>query len=243
MEARNHLHQSVFIVSRLRGFIEKTLHALSRGLAILSTSWAVVIGLQKNQDVGDALIVADSEDPVVFTVVRDASCVMSGNWKETAHALKQKLVNDGGYTSRVCVILQILQLNGTNDQIGVSENDVPWQEAQSDSTSLYPKNYILTFRDIPALLRALVIVVLCFKSCSSDSLGCEIFNLLILKQYELITNSLHKLRKQFDLGLPGTGKTVVALKVIERIKNTFCCSAKEEILSICENQLLRDFVG
>lgn len=79
MEARNHLHRSVLIVCWLRGFIEKTLHGLTRGVVILSTSWAVVIGLQKNQDVADALIVADSEDPVVFTVVRDASCVMSGN--------------------------------------------------------------------------------------------------------------------------------------------------------------------
>uniref|UniRef100_A0A8C5X1K9 SLN13 protein n=1 Tax=Malurus cyaneus samueli TaxID=2593467 RepID=A0A8C5X1K9_9PASS len=228
----------------LEDLLKKQLHGLTRGVLILSRSWAVDIGLQKNQDVVcDALLVADSEYPVLFTVVRDASCVTSGNWKETARALKQKLVNDGGYTSRVCVISQILQLNDTNDQMGIAENDVPWQEAQSDSTSLYPKNYILTARDIPAFLRALVIVVLSFKSYLSDSLGCEIFNLLTLKQYELISNNLHKVRKQFVLGLPGTGKTIVALKIIERIKNTFCCSSKEEILYICENQPLRDFVG
>ncbi|NWV21670.1 SLN13 protein, partial [Origma solitaria] len=227
----------------LEDLLRKQLHGLTRGVLILSRSWAVDIGLQKNQDVVcDALLVADSQYPMLFTVVKDASCVMSGNWKETARALKQKLVNDGGYTSRVCVIPRILQLNGTNGQMGVAENDVPWQEAQSDSTSLYPENYKLTSRDIPALLQALVIVVLSFKSYLSDSLGCEIFNLLTLKQYELISKNLHKVRKQFVLGLPGTGKTIVALKVIERIKNTFCCSAKE-ILYICENQPLRDFVG
>ncbi|NXF12258.1 SLN13 protein, partial [Smithornis capensis] len=106
---------------------------------------------------------------------------------------------------------------------------------------LYPKEYILTSRDIPAFLRALVIVVLGFKSYLSDSLGCEIFNLLTLKQYELLSKNLLKVRKQFVLGLPGTGKTIVALKIIEKIKNTFCCSA-EEILYICENQPLRNFV-
>ncbi|NWV13634.1 SLN11 protein, partial [Ptilonorhynchus violaceus] len=107
---------------------------------------------------------------------------------------------------------------------------------------LYPEDYILTSRDIPAFLQALVIVVLCFKSYLSDSLGCEIFNLLTLKQYEVLSKNLHKVRKQFVLGLPGSGKTIVALKIIERIKNSFRCSAKE-ILYICENQLLRDFVG
>ncbi|NWV75554.1 SLN13 protein, partial [Dasyornis broadbenti] len=227
----------------LEDLLKRQLRGLTRGVLILSRSWAVDIGLQRNPDVVcDALLVAENEYPVLFTVVKDASCVTSGKWKETARALKQKLVNDGGYTSRVCVIPQILQLNGTNDQMGVAKNDVPWQEAQSDSTSLYPKNYILTSRDIPALLQALVIVVLSFKSYLSDSLGCEIFNLLTQRQYELISSNLHKVKKLFVLGLPGTGKTIVAMKVIERIKNTFCCSAKE-ILYICENQPLRDFVG
>ncbi|NWU12623.1 SLN13 protein, partial [Cephalopterus ornatus] len=226
----------------LEDLMRKQLHGVTKGVLIFSRSWAVDIGLKKNQDVVcDALLVADSEWPVLFTVVRDASCVTSGAWRETARALKQKLVNYGGYTSRVCVIPRILQLSGTKDQTEVAENDVPQQETLHDSTSLYPKNYVLTSRDIPAFLRALVIVVLGFKSYLSDHLGCEIFNLLTLKQYELLSKNLHKVRKLFVLGLPGTGKTIVALKIIEKIKNTFDCSA-EEILYICENQPLRDFV-
>ncbi|NWR38681.1 SLN13 protein, partial [Tachuris rubrigastra] len=226
----------------LKDLMRKQLHGVTRGILIFSRSWAIDIGLKKNQDVVcDALLVADSGYPVLFTVVWDASCVTSGTWRETARALKQKLVNDGGYTSRVCVIPQILQLNGTKDQREAAENVVPWQENPHDSTSSYPKNYILTSRDIPAFLRALVIVVLGFKSYLSDHLGCEIFNLLTLKQYELLSKNLNKARKLFVLGLPGTGKTIVALKIIEKIKNTFRCS-EEEILYICENQPLRDFV-
>ncbi|XP_027487952.1 schlafen family member 11-like [Corapipo altera] len=226
----------------LEDLMKKQLRGVTQGVLIFSRSWAVDIGLQKNQDVVcDALLVADSECPVLFTVVRGTSCVTSGTWRETARALKQKLVNDGGCTSRVCVIPQILQLNGTEDQTAVEENEVPWQETLHDSTSLYPKSYILTSRDIPAFLRALVIVVLGFKSYLSDHLGCEIFNLLTLKQYELLSKNLHKVRKLFVLGLPGTGKTIVALKIIEKIKNTFHSSA-DEILYICENQPLKDFV-
>ncbi|NXT89076.1 SLFN9 protein, partial [Anhinga rufa] len=107
---------------------------------------------------------------------------------------------------------------------------------------LYPENYLLTSRDIPAFLRALVIVVLRFKSYLSDHLGCEIFNLLTLKQYELLSKNLHKVKEQFVLGLPGTGKTIMALKIIEKIRNSFHCSA-EEILYICENHPLKEFVG
>ncbi|XP_027761262.1 schlafen family member 13-like isoform X1 [Empidonax traillii] len=226
----------------LKDLMRKQLHEVTTGILIFSRSWATDIGLKKNPDVVcDALLVADNEYPVLFTVVRDASCVTSGTWRETARALKQKLVNDGGYTSRVCVIPQILQLNGTKDQREVAENDVPRQETLHDSTSRYPESYILTSRDIPVFLRALVIVVLGFKSYLSDRLGCEIFNLLTLKQYELLSKNLHKVRKLFVLGLPGTGKTIVALKIIEKIKNTFHCSV-EEILYICENQPLRDSV-
>ncbi|NWT06171.1 SLN13 protein, partial [Mionectes macconnelli] len=226
----------------LEDLMRKQLRGLTKGILIFSRSWAIDIGLKKYQDVVcDALLVADSAYPVLFTVVRDASCVTSGTWRETAHALKQKLVNDGGYTSRVCVIPQILQLNGTKDQREAAENDGPWQETLHDSTSLYPESYILSSRGIPAFLRALVIVVLGFKSYLSDHLGCEVFNLLTLKQYELLSKNLDKVRKLFVLGLPGTGKTIVALKITEKIKNTFHCSA-EEILYICENQPLRDFV-
>ncbi|NXP13951.1 SLFN8 protein, partial [Thinocorus orbignyianus] len=106
---------------------------------------------------------------------------------------------------------------------------------------LYPKNYILSSRDIPMFLRALVIVVLSFRSYLSDLLGCEIFNLLTLRQYEVLSNNLLKTKKQYVFGLPGSGKTIVALKIIERIRNIFHCSA-EEILYVCENQPLKKFV-
>ncbi|NXU88336.1 SLN13 protein, partial [Xiphorhynchus elegans] len=219
----------------LKDLMRKQIPEDTKGVLIFSRSWAVDIGLEKKQGVVcDALLVAHNEYPVLFTVVTDTSCATSGNWRETARALKQKLVNNGGYTSRLCVIPRILQLNGTEDQME--------QETLCDSTCLYPESYLLTSRDISAFLRALVIVVLSFKSYLSDHLGCEIFTLLTSEQHELLSKNLHKLRKQFVLGLPGTGKTIIASKIIERIKNTFHCSAAE-ILYICENQPLRDFMS
>lgn len=229
----------------LEDLMKKRVHPLNKGVLIFSRSWAVDIGLPKKQDVVcDVLLVAENAYPVLYTVVEDASSAEPESSRETAYALKQKLVNVGGYASKVCVIPQILHLNGTKNQMEVAECGVPQQENQGNPcgyASLYPGNYILTSRDIPAFLRALVIVVLGFKSYLSDHLGCEIFNLLTLKQYELLSKNLHKVKEQFVLGLPGTGKTIVALKIIERIRNIFHCSA-EEILYICENQPLKEFV-
>ncbi|XP_050764932.1 schlafen family member 11-like [Gymnogyps californianus] len=230
----------------LENLMKKQIHPLNKGILIFSRSWAVDIGLQKKQGVVcDVFLVAENAYPVLYTVVKDTASAESENLRETAYALKQKLVNNGGYASKVCVIPQILHLNGTKNQMEVAEDDILQQENQENPwgyTSLYPENYILTSRDIPAFLRALVIVVLCFKSYLSDHLGCEIFNILTFKQYELLSKNLHKAKEQFVLGLPGTGKTIVALKIIERIRNIFHCSAKE-ILYICENQPLKEFVG
>ncbi|NXN64490.1 SLN11 protein, partial [Himantopus himantopus] len=230
----------------LEDLMKKQIHPLNKGVLIFSRSWAVDIGLPKNQHVVcDVLLVAENAYPVLYTVVKDASSAESENSRETAYALKQKLVNVGGYASKVCVIPQILHLNDTKNQMEVAECGVPQQENQENPcgyASLYPENYILTSRDIPVFLRALVIVVLRFKSYLSDHLGTEIFNLLTLKQYELLSKNLHKVKEQFVLGLPGTGKTIVAMKIIERIRNIFHCSA-EEILYICENQPLKEFVG
>lgn len=61
MEARNHLHQPILRVSWIRGFTEKTIHPLNKGVLIFSGSWAVDIGLQRKQDVVcDALLVAEN---------------------------------------------------------------------------------------------------------------------------------------------------------------------------------------
>ncbi|KFV99380.1 Schlafen family member 13, partial [Eurypyga helias] len=227
----------------LEDLMKKQIRSLNKGVLIFSRSWAVDIGLQKKQDVVcDVLLVAENAYPVLYTIVKDAASAESESPRETASALKQKLVNDGGYVSKLCVIPQILHLNGTKNQMDVAEDGLPQQENPCDYPSLYPENYILTSRDIPAFLRALVIVVLRFKSYLSDHLGCEIFNLLTLRQYELLSKNLHKAKEQFVLGLPGTGKTIVALKIMERIRNIFHCSAKE-ILYICENQPLKKFVG
>uniref|UniRef100_A0A8C4WU82 Schlafen AlbA-2 domain-containing protein n=1 Tax=Gopherus evgoodei TaxID=1825980 RepID=A0A8C4WU82_9SAUR len=203
----------------------------SQGLLIFARSWAVAVGLPENQHVVcDALLIASGKYPTLYTVTEDCSVVGYGYSQRIAHTLKQKLVNDGGYTQKVCVIPHLLQL-GTNR---TRNNDSRVQVR-------YPLSYVLLPNDMPDLLHSLVIILLSFRSFLSDGLGREFFNLLTIKQYEILTKNLHKFKKLFIYGLPGTGKTVVALNIIERIKNVFHCKS-DEILYICENQPLKIIV-
>ena len=96
-------------------------------------------------------------------------------------------------------------------------------------------------QEMQGLLQALVIVLLNFRSFLSDQLGCEILNLLTAQQYEILSKSLRKTRELFVHGLPGSGKTIIAMKIMEKIRNTFHCET-DRILYICENQPLRDFI-
>ncbi|XP_072501029.1 schlafen family member 11 isoform X2 [Notamacropus eugenii] len=206
----------------------------SQGILIFSRSWAVDIGLQENQKVlCDALLIAPNSLPVLYTVLREPPPADGEEYSiRTARTLKQKLVNTGGYTGRVCIIPKVLILNPRND------TDIPRSSCQ---TILYPSSYQVTDKEMTKLLQSLVIVLLSFRSFLSDRLGYEVLNLLTIEQYNVVSKNLHNTPRLFVHGFPGTGKTVIAMKIIEKIKNVFSCE-KEEILYICENQPLRDFM-
>ncbi|XP_068946045.1 schlafen family member 11 [Petaurus breviceps papuanus] len=205
----------------------------SQGILIFSRSWAVDIGLQENQRVlCDALLITPNSLPILYTVLREPLPCGEDYSNPTAFMLKQKLVNTGGYTGRICIIPKVLILNSGGDI------EVP---RSSGKTILYPSSYKVTDEEMTNLLQSLVIVLLSFRSFLSDQLGYEVLNLLTIEQYNVVSKNLHKTPELFVHGFPGTGKTVIAMKIIEKIRNVFSCE-KEEILYICENQPLRDFM-
>lgn len=218
----------------LEDLLSQQMHSVPCGLLILSRSWAVDLNLEERQGViCDALLIAENSPPTLYTILGQQEEGAQDYCTRTAFTLKQKLVNTGGYTGRVCVMTKVLCLESHSNVETSEESPAPID---------YPRSYNLANpQEMEALLQALVIVLLNFRSFLSDQLGCEILNLLTVQQYEIFSKNLRKNKKLFVHGLPGSGKTVMAIKIMEKIRNTFHCEA-DRILYICENQRLRDFI-
>ncbi|XP_059005320.1 protein SLFN14-like isoform X1 [Mustela lutreola] len=215
----------------LKELMKTQIYPCSQGIVVFSRSWASDVGLRKEQDVlCDALLIAVNSSLILYTIL------INPGWnggleyaRNTAHQLKQKLGTVGGYTGKVCVIPRLLYLSST--QHGPDEIPVH-----------YPTSYRLATKDdMEDLLQALIVVSLCSRSLLSDQLGCEFFSLLIEEQCESLSESLQETRELFIHCFPGTRKTALAIKIMEKIKDLFQCKAKE-ILYVCESDSLKDYV-
>lgn len=215
--------------------INKETLPFSQGILIFSRSWAVDLSLEEKQGViCDALLVTQNSPPILYTILREQDAGEQSYSIRIAFTLKQKLVNLGGYTGYLCVMTKVLHLRPESNA-----------ESSEDSGSQidYPRSYYLAnIQQMEALLQSLVIVLLSFRSFLSDQLGCEVLHLLTAQQYQIFSNNLRNYRELFIHGLPGSGKTVLAMKIMEKISNEFHCEA-DEILYICENQPLRNFIS
>uniref|UniRef100_A0A8C0ZYK8 Schlafen family member 11 n=1 Tax=Castor canadensis TaxID=51338 RepID=A0A8C0ZYK8_CASCN len=218
----------------LEELINQQMLSFSWGTLIFSRSWAVDLNLQEKQGViCDALLIAQNSPPTLFTVFEGQDAEGQDYCIHTAFTLKQKLVNMGGYTGKVCIMTKVLHLN--------PQSNAEFME-ESGSVMDYPWSYHLAdAQQMEDLLQALVIVLLGFRSFLSDQLGCEVLNLLTAQQYEIFSKNLRKNRELFVHGLPGSGKTVMAVKIMEKIRNMFHCDTNS-ILYICENQPLRNLI-
>lgn len=203
----------------------------SPGIVVFSRSWASDVGLRKEHHVlCDALLIAVNRPLVLYTILTDPAWVGGRVYaRNTAHQLKQKLGTLGGYTGKVCVLPRLICLPSTQCRPA----EIPLR---------YPQSYRLANKDeMEDLLQALIVVSLCSPSLLSDQLGCEFFNLLIAEQCELLSESLQETRELFLHCFPGTRKTALAIKIMEKIKDLFHCKSKE-ILYVCESDALKDFV-
>ncbi|NXL60281.1 SLN13 protein, partial [Chordeiles acutipennis] len=219
----------------LYNLMQNQLKQLSEGVLIFSRSWAVEVGLPEKRDIiCDILLIAKGRPPILYTICEHpTSKDLFENSRRVAQRLKEKLVNTGGCIHKLCVIPKLLTLTPKINR--GKEWDLNIQE-------MYPQNYGLINSDnLKTLLHALTVALLTFKSFLSDHVGFEFLNLLTIQQYQLLSENLDKTKKLYVYGLPGTGKTIVALQIIEKIRNKLRCS-QEEILYVCENQPLKDVV-
>uniref|UniRef100_A0A2R9CJ91 Schlafen family member 14 n=1 Tax=Pan paniscus TaxID=9597 RepID=A0A2R9CJ91_PANPA len=201
----------------LEGLMKTLIHPCSQGIVIFSRSWAGDVGFRKEQNVlCDALLIAVNSPVVLYTILIDPDWPGGLEYaRNTAHQLKQKLQTVGGYTGKVCIIPRLIHLSSTQSRPG----EIPLH---------YPRSYRLADEEeMEDLLQALVVVSLSSRSLLSDQMGCEFFNLLIMEQSQLLSESLQKTRELFIYCFPGVRKTALAIKIMEKIKDLFHCKPKE----------------
>nr|XP_006995376.1 protein SLFN14 [Peromyscus maniculatus bairdii] len=215
----------------LEDLLKAQTHPCSHGIVIVSRSWAGDIGLTKEQNVlCDALLVAANSPLVLYTILTDPSWNGGSDYVyNTALQLKQQLQTLGGYSGKVCVIPRQIDLTSRGPR-------------PEESPVYYPRSYMLSSKtEVENVLQALVVVSLCSRSVLSDKLGSEFFKQRIEDQCNSLSKSLQETRELFIHCFPGIRKTALAIKITEKIKDVFHCKPKE-ILYVCENDSLRDFV-
>ncbi|XP_068124806.1 schlafen family member 9-like isoform X2 [Hyperolius riggenbachi] len=216
----------------LEGLLKTLVSPGEGGVVILSRSWAVDLDQKCNSNVVcDVLVLSSGRHPKLYSVFSGKLSQKEFDYsRHTALVLKQQLVNIGGYSGKLCIIPAALHLSSANEEV-----DFSWPEIN------YPEAYQLdNFDTVKELLSSLSFVMLSFRSFLSDKVGMEYFNLLTTEQYNVVSKQLFK-GPFFIHGPPGTGKTVVALEIIKKIRNTYNCSP-DKVLYICENTPLRQFV-
>ncbi|XP_076149114.1 schlafen family member 13-like isoform X2 [Alosa pseudoharengus] len=226
IESLTHLQEKLFPVPENNievvpdGFKNKALtdailsanSAKSPGICICSQSWAVDIDLPKNKDViSEALIISTDSYPTLCCVVETESPDLWKYATNTAFHLKQKLINLGGYTGKLCVIPQLVETK--------NDGSITVKNHQPSGPLLYPNSYRLDQeQDVRALLHSLVIVVMTFTSPLSDDVGCEFLNLLTEEQFKIFQTH-GGIKNLFIHGVPESGKTLIAMELMRRIKN------------------------
>ncbi|XP_073525216.1 schlafen family member 9-like [Phyllobates terribilis] len=204
----------------------------SSAVLIVSRSWAADLEQKINPKVVcDILLLSPNKHPTLYSVFSAEVSEEEFQYSlGTAFALKKKLINVGSYTGKFCVIPKFLCLDAEHGRSSPS-----WPEIK------YPETYKLDDLDtLEELFDSLTIVILSFRGVLSDKLGIEYFSLLTIEQYKILSGNLFN-KTSFVHGPPGTGKTVIALEIIKKIKNLYNCPP-DDILYICENIPLAEFV-
>ncbi|XP_075190298.1 LOW QUALITY PROTEIN: schlafen family member 9-like [Anomaloglossus baeobatrachus] len=228
----NKLYQDLQAEHPALGDLLNSVFPDSMAVLIVSRSWAVDLEQRRNPKVVcDILLLSPNHYPTLYSILSaEVSEEEIQYSRQTAFALKQKLVHIGSYTGKLCVIPKMLCLSAEHGNSSPS-----WPVMK------YPETYKLDdLGTLEELLQSLTTVILSFKNVLSDKIGIEYFSLLTREQYEVLSRNLFN-KISFVHGPPGTGKTVIALEIIKKIKNLYNCTT-DDILYICENIPLSEYV-
>ena len=177
----------------------------------------------------DVFIMSHTGMPQMITLASERSQEVIEYNVNLAKKLKGALVSKGGCLQLFEVEAQIIPINDVHAEMGFLCPSGP---------HCYPPAYTMTPLSFSKIREALVIVLAGFESSSfNPKVGVSFLYVLTPEQYNI---SIKEDPFVMVTGPPGTGKTVVAMERIKKLraKNV----PKDEILYVCENKALFFFI-
>ena len=143
--------------------------------------------------------------------------------REVSLLIKKSLVQNGGCSARLYITYHVVSSSAKVEPPHPDER--------------YPQCYDLRNRkqDLNVVLKSLTIILARVPSPLSNNLGVSIMCLLTTEQFELVHKEIYHKRELWVKGAAGTGKTLVALEVIKKIRLMEKLE-KDEILFVAENK-------
>ena len=217
--------------------IRKIQEQTTNGLLVASSS--ILSAVQKEGQRKEDGVICDllllSKSPGRFHLI---SLVSSGSEDQffpharaTAKAVKKALVRNGGCYEKFYITCQVVLCNRVGTEpLDISSPDSRYPDVYRRRSS--PQELV----KINKILQSLVIVLAHFPSFLSNKQGLKFLSLLTKEQFELMRklNHVEEERELWIQGVAGTGKTVVAVEFIRRLRLRYPNLKPENILYVCE---------
>jgi hypothetical protein len=200
-----------------------------KGFVMIDKLWSGNIGFEPAPEevVCDIFVVSHNFMPRMITVARKYSEKVKKYNVRLATKLKLALVNEGGCLQCFGIYAEVIVLNNLNQIVHLP---LP--------ISHYPSEYKMTKAIFSKIQEALVIVLAGFESSIfNPTVGVNFLYVLTPEQHKIIIKDDPHVIVSAP---PGTGKTVVAIERINRLRKRKV--SKDEILYICENLPLAFYV-
>ena len=196
------------------------------GLIVASKSWRANLGeWPSDHVVCDLLVISTGLGGLhLYTVCKEGMEDECDDYsKEVSQNLKRRLVQNGGCSVMFYITYHVVSCS--------TKVEPPLYDDR------YPQCYDLINRKqhFNEVLKALVIVLAQVPSTLSNYLGVNIMFLLTKEQFQLVHKEIYHKRELWVKGAAGTGKTLVALEVIKKIR-LMENLGKDEILFVGENE-------
>jgi hypothetical protein len=204
-----------------------------QGVAYIERCWEVNLGCPgtKPDDVVCDVLLCSPQMPLVMVTLTQSEVPNETSRmynKRVATMLKTTLVQEAGclekfYVKPITISCQGIQ--GADLSSIVSEN------------SVYPKTYRMSNEKHTNILEALVLVLARADSMATHIVGQGLFHLLTHEQYKILHEFYESTKKLKITGPPGSGKTVLALERILRLRKGGCLF--DQVLFLCAYKPLK----